>query len=445
MRQEITPDMTSTTTGRKNVVVLFTDQQRWDTVGAHGNPLGITPNFDKMAAEGVLVTHSFTNQPVCAPSRASLQTGRFPAAVGVHRNAIPLPEDATTIAKLFGAAGYETAYFGKWHLADDDVAGPVRPEQRGGYERWLAANLLEFTSDAYQTTLYDEEGQPHELEGYRADAVTDAAIDFVREDHERPFFCFVSLLEPHHQNSRDDYPAPDGYAEKYEGTWVPDDLTALGGGNWAEHLGGYLGMVARVDENLGRLRAAIDEAGLADDTVVLFTSDHGCHFKTRNDEYKRSVHDASIRVPTALVGPGLDTGAPVQRQVGHVDLTATLLDAAGLGVPAELHGHSIMPTVRGDDDGRADELLVQVSETEVGRAIRTPQWKYGVVAPGVDAWEEPGATEYEDAYLYDLVGDPHELTNLVGRAEHSATVADLRARLTDLMVHAGEVPPTIHP
>ena len=432
-------------TRHPNVVVLFTDQQRWDTVGAHGNPLGLTPHFDAMAAEGVLVEHSFTNQPVCAPSRASLQTGRYPTATGVYRNAIPLPEDATTIAKLFGAAGYETAYFGKWHLADDDVAGPVRPEQRGGYERWLAANLLEFTSDAYATTLYDEDGEPHELEGYRADAVTQAAIDFVRSEHDRPFFCFVSLLEPHHQNSRDDYPAPDGYAERYDGAWVPGDLAALGGGNWAEHLGGYLGMVARVDENLGRLRAALDEAGLAEDTVVLFTSDHGCHFKTRNDEYKRSVHDASLRVPTALVGPGLRTGRPVERQVGHVDLPATLLDAAGLEVPDELDGRSLVPLVQGVPDDRPDEVLVQVSESQVGRAVRTPRWKYGVVAPGADGWDQASADTYEDAYLYDLEADPHELTNLAGSAAHAATVRHLRERLAALVVASGEPRPAFVP
>lgn len=427
-----------------NVLVLLTDQQRWDTAGIHGNPLGLTENLDRMAAEGVHLSHSFTCQPVCGPSRAVMQTGRYPTSTGCYRNGIALPEDETTLADRFGEAGYRTAYIGKWHLADVDTAGPVRPEQRGGYEYWMAANLLEFTSDAYRTTLYDGEGAAHEFDGYRADAVTGAAIDFLRQEHERPFFCFVSLLEPHHQNDRDDYPAPDGYRERYEDTWVPHDLEVLKG-NSVEHLGGYLGMVKRVDECLGRLRDTLEELDLADDTIVLFTSDHGCHFKTRNTEYKRSCHDVSIRVPTVLRGPGLDTGEPIDRSISHVDLPPTLLEAAGLPVPDALQGHSIMPLVRGDEDTRPDEMFVQISESEVGRALRTPEWKYGMTAADSDGWQDAAADTYQDAYLYDLGADPYELDNLIGREGYENVVAPLRERLLERMVQAGERRPTVSP
>ncbi|MDA0566330.1 sulfatase-like hydrolase/transferase [Streptomonospora sp. S1-112] len=439
---------TAGTTGREgsgrggrhpNVVVFFTDQQRWDTTGVHGNPLGLTPNFDRMAAEGVHVANSFTCQPVCAPSRASLQTGRYPAQTGVYRNNIPLPEDAPTLAHHFAAAGYDTGYIGKWHLADTDVAGPVRPEQRGGYRDWLAANLLEFTSDAYETTLYDADGRAHDLAGYRADALTDAAIDYATRERRNPFFLFLSYLEPHHQNQRDDYPAPEGYGERYAGGWTPGDLAALGG-NAAEHLGGYYGMVRRLDECLGRLLAALEEHGLAEDTVVLYTSDHGCHFKTRNSEYKRSCHDASIRVPTALRGPGLGTGRPITRLVNHIDLPPTLLDAAGLPVPADMHGRSLLPLVRGAPDDRPDDVLVQVSESEVGRALRTPRWKYGVVAPHADGWDDPAADEYVETYLYDLETDPDELRNLVADPGAREALPPLRRRLVERLAETGEHP-----
>ncbi|QBI52831.1 sulfatase-like hydrolase/transferase [Streptomonospora litoralis] len=429
----------SSTSGdaRNNVIVFFTDQQRWDTTGAHGNPLDLTPNFDRLAAEGVHVENSFTCQPVCAPSRASLQTGRYPARVGCFRNDIPLPEDTPTLAGCFDEAGYDTGYIGKWHLGDTDTAGPVRPEQRGGYTDWLAANLLEFTSDAYQTTLYDGEGRAHELPGYRADALTDAALDYITRERDAPFLLFLSFLEPHHQNQRDDYPAPEGYGERYAGAWSPGDLAALGG-NSAEHLGGYLGMVKRLDECLGRVLAALDDTGLADDTVVLFTSDHGCHFKTRNDEYKRSCHDASIRVPTALRGPGLDTGRPITRLVSHIDLPPTLLEAAGLDVPAWMDGRSLLPLVRGEDDDRPNDVLVQISESEVGRALRTPRWKYGAVAPGRDAWNTPCADRYVDAYLYDLENDPHELRNLVAEPAAAEVLGPLRERLARRLAETGE-------
>ena len=128
-----------------------------------------------------------------------------------------------------------------------------------------------------------------------------------------PFFLFLSFLEPHHQNHRDDYPAPDGYAERYAGRWTPPDLAALGGSS-ASHLGGYWGMVKRLDEVLGRLLDALKSLDLLDDTIVLFTTDHGCHFKTRNSEYKRSCHDASVRVPL-----------PFAFRYWHRDLTAGMM------------------------------------------------------------------------------------------------------------------------
>jgi arylsulfatase A-like enzyme len=427
-----------------NVLVFFTDQQRFDTTGVHGNPHGLTPHFDRMAREGVHVERSFTCQPVCAPSRAALQTGRYPTTTGCFRNGIPIPVGEPTLAHRFAAAGYETAYMGKWHLADDDVAGPVRPEQRGGYERWLTANLLEFTSDAYETTLYDERGEPHDLPGYRADALTDAAIAYLRQERDRPFFLFLSYLEPHHQNSRDDYPAPHGYAERYADPWLPGDLAALDG-NAREHLAGYYGMVRRVDECLGRIRDALADVGLADDTVVLYTSDHGCHFKTRNGEYKRSCHDASVRVPTALAGPGFGTGRPVSRLVSSIDLPPTLLDAAGLPVPDEMDGRSLLPVVRGEPDPRPDDVFVQISESQVGRALRTPRWKYAVQAPGADGWTVPAADRYVESHLYDLDADPHELHNLVDSPAHREVRAELRARLVERIVEAGEARPVIEP
>lgn len=213
------------------VIVVLTDQQRWDTAGVHGNPAGVTPEFDRIAREGTLFEQAVTSNPVCAPARSALQTGRFPTAAGVFRNGLPLPQDVPTLAGEFARAGYATGYIGKWHLAGEDGPdGPVPPGRRGGYEKWLASDRLEFTSDAYRTVVYDEEGEPVRLPGYRSDALFDAAIRFVADHHDRPYLLFLSLLEPHHQNPTDDYPAPAGYRERYEGTWLPPDLAALAPG-----------------------------------------------------------------------------------------------------------------------------------------------------------------------------------------------------------------------
>lgn len=426
---------------RPNVVVFFTDQQRWDTMGLHGNPLELTPNLDRMAQRGTHLLYCFTCQPVCAPARACLQTGQYQNRHGVWRNGIPLPEDMLTLAHHFRAAGYATGYIGKWHLAAQE---PVTAPRRGGYEFWLAANALEHTSEPYRTIVYDNDNQPVFLPGYRVDALTDAAIRYIHAHRDDPFYLFISYLEPHQQNHLDDYPPPDGYRERYTGRWMPPDLAALGG-SAHRHLDGYYGMVKRLDEALGRLLDALRSLELLDDTIVLFTSDHGNHFRTRNAEYKRSCHEASIRIPAALQGPGFDGGGQVRQLISLIDLPPTLLDAAGLPVPPEMQGRSILPLLRGREADWPDDVFVQISEAQVGRAVRTRRWKYGVTAPEKHGARDPGSERYVEEYLYDLEADPYELQNLIGLQSHQEVAAVLRERLIRRMVEAGEPAPEIEP
>jgi arylsulfatase A-like enzyme len=430
--------------GQPNVIVFFTDQQRWDSTGLGGNPLDLTPNFDRMAQAGTHLPLCFTCQPVCAPARSCLQTGQYATTTGVFRNGLGLRPDAVTLASCFAAAGYHTGYIGKWHLARTHGGQAVPPDERGGYGEWLAANALEFTSEPYHTVVYDGEGRPVQLPGYRVDALTDAAIRFVDRNRHRPFFLFLSFLEPHQQNHLDDFPPPDGYRERYTGRWLPPDLAALGGSS-AQHLGGYWGMVRRLDEALGRLRDALKSLGLAEDTIVAFTSDHGCHFKTRNGEYKRSCHESSIHIPCALCGPGFEGGGRVGQLVSLVDLPPTLLAAAGLAVPPSMQGRSFLPLLHGARGDWPDDVFVQISESQVGRAVRTRRWKYGVTAPEADGGRDAGAAHYVEECLYDLEADPYELTNLVGLRSHRAVADALRERLVRRMVQAGEPAPTIAP
>ncbi|MCY3905984.1 MAG: sulfatase-like hydrolase/transferase [Anaerolineaceae bacterium] len=424
-----------------NVIVFFTDQQRWDSTGAHGNPLDLTPNFDRVAREGTHVSRSFTCQPVCGPARSVLQTGRYATETGCFRNGIALPQDAQTLAHHFREGGYTTGYIGKWHLADAGP-GPVPVEQRGGYEYWLASNALEFTSDAYDTVLYDGEDRPVKLPGYRVDALTDAAIRYIDSPRNQPYFLFVSYIEPHHQNHRDDYPAPTGYEERYRGRWAPPDLQALGGSSW-RHLAGYWGMVRRLDEALGRLIDALKSLGQLDNTILLFTSDHGNHFRTRNAEYKRSVHDSSLRVPTVLSGPGFDGGGHLAQLVSLIDLPPTLLDAAGLPVPEKMQGRSFLPLVHGQNGDWPDDMFFQVSESCVARGVRTQRWKYGVLARDRDGNRDSAADRYTETWLYDLLADPEELHNVVDLESHAVVRTVLRERLLRRMAQAGEAPPEI--
>ena len=423
-----------------NVIVFFTDQQRWDTTGLHGNPLNLTPNLDRMARRGTHFSHAFTPQPVCGPARSCFQTGQYATTTGCFKNGIPLPTDARTLAHHFNNAGYRTGYIGKWHLASGRAAVPA--EERGGYEYWLGANALEFTSDAYDCVVYDNDNARVKLPGYRVDALTDAAIRFVDERKDEPFFLFLSFLEPHHQNHRDDYPAPTGYAEQYAGRWTPPDLQALVG-TAPQQLPGYCGMVKRLDEALGRLLDTLHSLDLDERTIVLFTSDHGCHFKTRNAEYKRSCHDSSMRIPAAACGPGFEGGGQVNALVSLLDFPPTLLDAAGIAVPPEMQGRSLLPLPRGEREGWPEEVFVQISESQVGRCVRTRRWKYSVVAPGRSGTEYPDADTYAEEFLYDLHADPWELTNLIGFESHQEVAGVMRERLARRMVAAGERAPAI--
>lgn len=418
-----------------NFLVFFTDQQRWDSTGVHGNPLNLTPNFDRLCRTGTHLSHHFTCQPVCGPARACLQTGTYATQNGTFHNGLPLTRELPTLAQLFKSSGYETGYIGKWHLSDKHK-GPVPEEDRSGYEYWLASNVLEWTSDAYATRVYNEENEEVFLPGYRVDALTDAAIRYMARPRNKPFFLFTSFLEPHHQNHRNDFPGPDGYEEQFTGRWTPPDLQTLGG-NSARQLGGYWGMVKRLDEAFGRVIDALKSLGQLDNTIVLFTSDHGCHFATRNDEYKRSPHDSSLRVPTLFHGPGFEGGQTFQPLTSLVDLPPTLLDAANIPIPETMSGRSLLPEVRGETRRSEDDdfIIAQISESQHGRAIRTRRWKYAISA----AWtKSPHPERYREEFLYDLQADPWELDNLIGMDTFSAITSQLRDKLIAKLKEIGE-------
>ena len=409
---------------KPNIIVFFTDQQRWDTSGLHGNPLSLMENFDHYAQEGTHLFNSFTCQPVCGPARASLQTGKYATKTGVFRNHITLNKNQKTLAQHLNNEGYETAYIGKWHLGSSD---PVKKNERGGYNYWLASNLLEFTSDSYDTIIYDKDNKRIKLPGYRIDAIVDAAIRYINQKRKKPFFLFISLIEPHHQNHTDDYPPPIGYREKYAGRWAPPDLQTLKG-SAHQHLAGYFGMTKRIDEAYGRLIDSLLSLKLMDESVLFFTSDHGNNFKTRNEEYKRSCHESSIRVPSSVIGNIFEQGGRIKNLISILDIHATILDIAGIK-NFQSDGKSILPLVMKKNIKWIDEIFIQISESQVGRSLRTKKWKYCVNSPNSDPWNDQGSNNYVEQFLYNLDADPYELNNLIGIKEFDVITKKLRNKI----------------
>ena len=449
---------------KPNILFIFSDQQRWDTCGCYGQPLDITPNLDRMAQEGVRFEHAYTPQPVCGPARACLQTGRYATQTGCVTNDIALPLDEKTIAHHLSDAGYEVGYIGKWHLASnyssdwipapdgaeqvDYRTRPVPPERRGGYDDyWLASDVLEFTSHGYDGHMFDANMNAREFPPgrYRADAQTDWVLEYLEtRTGERPFFLFVSYIEPHHQNDHGHYEGPRGSQERFADFHAPGDLVGTEG-DWREEYPDYLGCINSLDTNLGRMRDELEKLGLSDDTLIIYTSDHGSHFCTRNAEYKRSCHDGCIRVPMVACGPGFTGGQVINDLVSLIDLPPTLLTAAGIAPPDGMHGRALQPLVDGSAQDWPEEVFLQISESHCGRAIRTRRWKYSVRAPDNVGWWEPSSERYVEDFLYDLENDPHERENLVASPDHVRVREMLAQRLVDRMIQADEAVPEIVP
>ena len=437
-----------------NILFLFSDQQRWDTVSCYGRPIfpGLTPNLDRLAAGGVRFEHAFTPQPVCGPTRACLQTGVYATETGCFKNDIALPLDAVTIAKLCSRAGYETAYAGKWHLAGDREHSfhkrPIPLERRGGYkDYWVASDVLEFTSHGYEGYLFDTNGKRVDFEGYRVDCTADLVLDYLRQygsgPRARPFFMFASFIEPHHQNDLDRFVGPIGSKQRFKDYTVPGDLVGTTG-DWREQMPDYLGCCASLDENVGRIRSELERLGLAENTLVIYTSDHGCHFRTRNVEYKRSPQDETIRVPLIACGPGFSGGRVVSELVSLIDLPPTVLGAAGVEPPSHFRGRPLQGLVNGTARDWPGEVFVQISEDHIGRAIRTARWKYSVWVPTEKPWDgcaAPGSDRYVEQCLYDLDADPHERHNLVAEPALVGLRQELAAILVRRMIAAGESAP----
>lgn len=433
---------------RPNIIFYFSDQQRWDTVNEEA-----TPNLMQLAREGIQFENSYTCQPVCGPARACLQTGMYATQCGCYWNGVPLPQTIRPMAEYFNEAGYETAYVGKWHLASDRLPNvgfhcektAIPKERQGGYKNWWrAADVLEFTSHGYDGYVFDAEGNQIDFKGYRADCINDFALEYLdQKTSDDPFFLFISQLEPHHQNDRHCYEGPKETVEKFRDYPIPPDLSFLEG-DYEKMYPDYMAAINRLDENVGRLVAKLKEKGLYENTILIYTSDHGSHFKTRNLEYKRSCHDSATHTPLIIRGGPFQGGKKEERLVSLIDLPPTMLDLAGIPIPKSYMGHSLIRELAGEEPER-DCVFIQISESQCGRAIRTKQYKYSVRALAPTGYTIHRSPVYFEDYLYDLTKDPIEKNNLIKDRSYAFVRQKMKKLLLREMERAGEKKPVILP
>lgn len=406
---------------RPNVIVVMTDDQGFGDVGFHGNDRIRTPHLDRFAAEGTELTRFYV-EPVCAPTRASLMTGRSYYRTGVihtSRGGAKMHGDERTIAELLRAAGYRTGIFGKWHLGD---IAPMRPGDQGFEESLVhASGGIGQTPDvpnSYTDPWLRRNGRRERSVGYCTDVFFTEALRFVERHREEPFFVYIPTNAPHTPLE-----VPESYAAPYREAGLDDTTTRV------------YGMVTNIDDNLGRMLRRLAELGLRENTLVLFLTDNGAQQRRFNGGLrgrKSMTYEGGVRVPCLAQWPARwEGGRRIDTLAAHIDVVPTLLEVCGVHTPDDLalDGRSLVATL---DDGTAweDDRAVFVQchrglEPTPGRnaAVVTQRWKL-VLGPGTFS-EAPEASE-PLMELYDLLADPGESNELA--AEHPERGAELRKR-----------------
>jgi arylsulfatase A-like enzyme len=465
-----------------NILLLCTDQQRYDVLGAYGNPHIQTPAIDGLAAAGVRFDRCYSPSTVCAPARASLLTGLYPHAHGLWANGVTLPDRQPLIGRLLADAGYDCGLAGKLHLGacfggrdekrhDDGYRffswahDPSHGSPNNAYHRWLASEHPEIwgrqgdASSAIEGTA-NRSGDDMPTEAHYSHWVAEEAIRFLREDRpaDQPFYFVANFYDPHHP-----FVAPPEYVERFRGKVPPpirpsspaDDKPPIQAEtskeSYAGHAPGFLSytkaeiqeiianyyaMVALIDDEVGRILVELDWLGLAEDTLVVFTSDHGEMLGDHGQLLKGPLfYEGAVRVPMVLRWPGRLPGGVVRSDlVGLHDLYATFLSAAGLPEPAHNNSVDLLPVARGDSAGRGWALSeYRDSGHPLSPAVHATMLRIGkyklVVHHGA-----PATLRDRTGELYDLDRDPDENQNLWNDPSHRTVRSELTEQLLDVLV-----------
>ncbi len=413
---------------RPNLVYLFSDEHRWQSMSFTEMPELRTPNMASLAQQGVSFNYCISNYPLCSPYRAMLMTGRWPFQQGVIRNEMELPPDENTLGKVFKAAGYDTAYIGKWHL------GGVRAEPFG-----FDLSLIWTETDTHwdKSRYHPREGQPVQPKGYNATLMTDQALEFIDDHRDRPFFLMLSWNPPHLE-FRD---APEGKKALYPEGSLPWRKNVPAGtrqdssaqpATWDQNrwpdCQGYHAHISAIDDELGRILAKLDALGIANDTIVVYSSDHGSMMGSHGLGYKNQPYDESIRVPFLVRWPrGIPAGRTADELLGTIDLMPTLCGLAGIPIPSTCAGQDFSPLLRGGKEPDPEaQFLMHIWKRDVSgdeppppplfRGLRTHRYTYAVRPE--DPW-----------LLFDNQEDPYQMVNLIDDPAQGA----LREKLNGML------------
>lgn len=425
---------------KPNIVIVMADQWRAQDLGYAGNKQVITPNLDKLATESLNARLCVAEVPVCAPTRASLLTGQHATTHGVFYNDRPLRSEAVTLAEVCRQNGYQTGFIGKWHinggLAKDFAPGrlaPIPADRRQGFDYWRA---LECTHDYNNSPYYNEVNKRFVWQKYDAISQTDSAISFMTQPRDNPFLLVLAWGPPH-----DPYQtAPKEYRQKYANQSirlrpnvpVKDTMEA----NRA--LKGYYAHINALDDCIGRLQAALKGAKLDENTIFVFTSDHGDMLYSHDQINKQKPWDESIRVPFLLKYPvGLTKkGRTLDVPITLTDVMPTLLSMTGQAIPATVEGHDYSALIRQPRVPRSDDAAL------IACIVPFHQWNYargGREFRGVRTARYTYVRDLKGPWLlYDNTKDPYQLANLANQPDMAKTQRQLEGILAQKLREAND-------
>ena len=421
---------------KPNIVFILTDQWRAQAFGYTGDPNVKTPNIDALAARSTNFENAISVCPVCTPQRASLLTGRLPSTTGMFLNDLYLPAGELCIAEILGAAGYETAYIGKWHLDGHGRDSYIPPERRQGFDYW---KVLECTHE-YNNSHYYAGNDPtrRTWDGYDAYAQTRDAEAYIQRQAggENPFFLFIGFGGPHfpHDNAPEELAAlypPDSIELRPN---VPDEMRQ----HSRKELQGYYAHCSAIDSCVGELWRALEETGIAEDTIVVFTSDHGdMHGSQGWPSYRKQVPwDESVCVPFLCHYPAVhDGGRVVRTPLTTPDILPSLLSLAGVPIPDTVEGEDLARLFGGgaEEPDRAALFMMLAPfgarHFKAYRGLRTSRYSY--VRDSDGPW-----------LLYDNQDDPYQLKNLVNDQAYASVRHRLDSELLSQLQCNGDAFPT---